>query len=42
MDVMLVVGWNDAMDQLTMTHTIHWYGQVMRWEDGHVIRRVYG
>ena len=30
----------EAMDQLTMANSVHWYGHLLRREDGHVLRRV--
>ena len=29
----------EAMDQLAMANSVHWYGHVLRREDGHVLRR---
>ena len=39
MDLMLMLGLNETIDQLAMTNSICWYGHVMRREDGHVLRR---
>ena len=36
---MLMLGFNDTVDQLTMADNVHWYGNVLRIEDGHVLRR---
>ena len=30
---------NDAMDQLSVANSVSWYGQLLRREDGHVLRR---
>ena len=38
-DLMLLLGLNETMDQLTMANSVHWYGHVLRIEDGHVLRR---
>ena len=27
------------MDQLAMANSVHWYGHVLKKEDGHVLRR---
>ena len=32
-------GWNETIDQLAMAHSVHWYGLVLRREDGHALRR---
>ena len=29
----------ETMDQLAMANSVHWYGHVLRREDGHVLRR---
>ena len=34
-----MLGLNEAMDQLAMAHSVHWYGRVLGREDGHVLRR---
>ena len=34
--LMLVLGMNESVDQLTITTSVHWYGHVR--EDGHVWR----
>ena len=31
---------NEAIDQLAMANSVHWYGHVMMREVGHVLRRV--
>ena len=33
------VGLNETIDQFVMTGSVCWYGFVLRWEDGHVMRR---
>ena len=30
---------NETIDQLAMVNSVHWHGQVLRREDGHVWRR---
>ena len=39
-DLMLILGFIEANDQLTMANSVSWYGHVLRREDGHVLRRV--
>ena len=39
MEFMLTLGVNETIDQLAMVNSIHWYGHVLRREDGHVLRR---
>ena len=34
-----MLGLNEAMDQLAMANSIHWYDHVLKMEDGHVSRR---
>ena len=36
---MIMLGLNETMDQLAMANNVHWYGHVLRREDGHVLRR---
>ena len=36
---MFMLGLNQAMDRLTMTNSVRWYGLVLRRDDGHVLRR---
>ena len=36
-DLMFMLGLNEAMDQLAMANCVHWYGHVLRREDGHVL-----
>ena len=38
MDLMLMLGLNKTIDQLAMANSVHWYGYVLRREDGHVLR----
>ena len=38
-DFMLMLGLNEAMDQLTMANSVCWYGHVLRGEDDHVLGR---
>ena len=35
---MFMLGLNEAIDQLAMANSVHWYGHVLRREDGHVLR----
>ena len=39
MDMMLMLYLNESIDQLAMATSVHWYGPVLRMEDGHVLRR---
>ena len=32
-------GFEETIDQLAMAHSVHWYGHMLRREDGHVLRR---
>ena len=34
-----MLGLNETVDQLAMANGVHWYGHVLRREDGHVLRR---
>ena len=36
---MLMLGLNKSVDQLAMVSSVYWYGQVLRREDVHVLRR---
>ena len=36
MDVMLILGLNEIIDQLTVAYSVHWYGHVLRREGGRV------
>ena len=40
MDLMFMLSFNETMYQFTMANSVHWYGHVLRREDGHVLRRV--
>ena len=37
-DMMFMLGLNEAIDQLAMENRVHWYGDVLRREDGHIVR----
>ena len=34
-----MLGLKKSIDQLAMANSVHWYGHVLRREDGHVLRR---
>ena len=34
-----MLGLKETIDQLAMANSVHWYGHVLRREDGHVLRR---
>ena len=38
--MLLMLGLNEAIDQLSIANSVCWYGDVLRREDGHVIRTV--
>ena len=38
-DLMLKLGLNEAKDQMAMEDSVRWYGDVLRREDGHILRR---
>ena len=38
-DLMIIQGLKETIDQLAMANSIHWYGHVLRREDGQVLRR---
>ena len=38
-DFLFMLGLNKTIDQLAMANSVHWYGHVLRREDGHVLRR---
>ena len=38
-DFMFMLSFNETMDQLPMANSIRWYGDVLRREDCHVLRR---
>ena len=37
---MLMFGLNKIINKLAMVNSVHWYGHVLRMEDGHVSGRV--
>ena len=37
-DLIFMLHFNEAIDQLAMASSVHWYGPVLRREDGHVLR----
>ena len=39
MDLMFMLGLKETADQLAMANIVHWYGHVLRREDGHVLGR---
>ena len=38
-DLMFMLGLSEAMDNFAMANSVHWYGHVLRREDGYVLRR---
>ena len=38
-DLVSMLGFNETIDQLAMANSVHWYGHVLRRDDGHVLRR---
>ena len=40
--LMLMLGLKETVDQLAMASSVSWYGNVLRIEDGHVLRRALG
>ena len=38
-DLMLMLCLNKTVDRLTMVNTVHWYGYLLRREDGYVLSR---
>ena len=36
---MFMLGLNKTIDQFAMANSVHWYGHVLRRENGHVLRR---
>ena len=36
--LILTLGFYETIDQLAMANSVHWYGHVLRREDGHVLR----
>ena len=41
-DLMFMLGLKETIDQSAMTNSVHWYGHVLRREDGHILRRALG
>ena len=39
MDLMFILGLNENIDQLAMANSVRWYGNVLRREDDHILRR---
>ena len=35
--LMFMLGLNETMDQLAMANGVHWYGHVLRREDGNIL-----
>ena len=38
-DLMFMLSLKETMDHLAMASCVHWYGQVLRRENGHILRR---
>ena len=38
-DLIFMLGLKETIDQLAMAHIVHWYGHVLRREDGYILRR---
>ena len=38
-NLMFMLGLSETIDQLAMADSVHWYGHVLRREDGDVLRR---
>ena len=38
-DLMMMLGLNEQIDQLSMVNSVHWYSHVLCRKDGHVVRR---
>ena len=36
-DLMFMMGSKETIDQLAMANSVHWYGHVLRREDGHIL-----
>ena len=36
---MFMLGLDEAIDWLAMANSVHWYGPVLRGEDGHFLKR---
>ena len=39
MELVFMLGLNETMKQLAISHSVHWYAQVLWREDDHVLRR---
>ena len=39
-DLMFMLGVNETMDQFAMANSVRWYGQLLKIEDGNVLRRL--
>ena len=37
-DLMFMLSLKETIDQLAMANSVHWYGHVLRREDGHILR----
>ena len=37
-DLVQMLGLSEALDQLTMTHSMYWYGHVLKMKDLHVLK----
>ena len=37
-NLMFVLGLNETIDHLAMANSVHWYGHVLRREDGRILR----
>ena len=40
-NLMLILGSKETRDQLAIANSVHWYGNVLRREDGYVLRRAF-
>ena len=38
-DLMFILGLNETMDQFSIANCVHWYGHVLRRENGLILRR---
>ena len=38
-DLILMLGLNETIDRLAVANSVFWHGDVLRREDGHVLRR---
>ena len=41
MDLMFILGLNETIDKLAMANSVCWYSQVLRREDGYILRRAF-